>query len=61
MQNVRKLQRCFKLIVEKVYSLFKVVNDPLDKQKVRALPEHTDPKALADEFNDYYIDEVKKL
>ena len=42
-------------------ALFKVVNNLLDKQKIRVLPEHNDPKELADEFNHYYIDKVKKL
>ena len=25
------------------------------------MPEHNDPQKLADEFNDYYIDKIKKL
>ena len=41
--------------------LFNIVNNLLDKQKVRALPEHTDPRKLADEFNEYYIEKIKKL
>ena len=41
--------------------LFNVVNNLLDKRKVRILPEHTDPKELADEFNEYYIEKIKKL
>ena len=42
-------------------SLFKVVNEVLDKNKTRALPEHEDPIQLANEFNDYYIDKIVKL
>ena len=41
--------------------LFSVVNNLLDKRKVRALPEHTDPKKLADEFNEYYIEKINNL
>ena len=42
-------------------SLFKVANELLDKDKERVLPSHTDPKELANEFNEYYVDKVKKI
>ncbi len=34
--------------------LYKVVNEVLDKNKIRYLPEHEDPIQLANEFNEYY-------
>ena len=42
-------------------TLFKVVNKLLDKQRTRVLPDHTDAKQLADEFNDYYVQKIKKI
>ena len=33
----------------------------MDKTKVRILPEHDDPKKLANEFNTYYIDKIDKI
>ncbi len=41
--------------------LYKVVNEVLDKKKIRSLPEHEDPTHLANEFNEYYIDKIVKL
>ena len=42
-------------------SLFKVVDKLLDKKDERILPVHTDPVALADNFNKYYVDKIEKL
>ena len=42
-------------------SLFKIANELLDKSSQRVLPAHSDPKQLANEFNNYYIDKVKKI
>ena len=42
-------------------SLFKVVNDLLDRNKVRSLPRHTDPIQLANDFNDYYINKIEDI
>ena len=41
--------------------LFKVVNEVLDRKKIKSLPEHSDSKQLADEFNQFYIDKIVKL
>ena len=63
--SISKQQRFFSNIVEtasdKQKSLFKVVNQVLDKKADRVLPAHEDPKALANEFNHYYIDKIEKL
>ena len=42
-------------------SLFNVVNNLLDKNEVRILPEHIDPVTLANEFNEFYIKKVNDL
>ena len=42
-------------------SLFKVADKLLDKRDERILPVHTDPVALANNFNTYYIDKIDKL
>ena len=42
-------------------SLFKVVEEVLDKKDDRILPTHTDPLVLANEFNEYYIEKIDKL
>ena len=42
-------------------SLFEVVDKLLDKKDERILPVHTDPVALANEFNEYYIEKIEKL
>ena len=42
-------------------SLFAVVEKLLDKKDPRVLPTHTDPVALANNFNNYYIDKIDKL
>ena len=41
--------------------LFKVANELLDKKQEQVLPIHSDAKELADEFNKYYIDKIKKI
>ena len=41
--------------------LFKVANELLDKKQEQILPIHADAKELADEFNNYYIDKIKKI
>ena len=42
-------------------TLFKVANTLLDKNKVKILPTYSDPKELANEFNNYFIEKVKKI
>ena len=42
-------------------SLFKVANEMLDKTKVKVLPAYDDPKVLANEFNEYFVEKVKKI
>lgn len=42
-------------------SLFKVVEEMLDRKSERVLPEHTDPVELANEFNRYYVKKIEKL
>ena len=42
-------------------ALFKIANNLLDKKKVRTLPEHDNPVKLANEFNTYYIEKIKKI
>ena len=42
-------------------SLFKVVEQLQDKKSTRILPQHTDPKKLANEFNEYYVEKIDKL
>ena len=42
-------------------SLFKVVDELLNKKNEKILPAHTDPLKLANEFNDYYIEKIDKL
>ena len=63
--SVEKQEDFYAKVVEEAgndqKTLFKVVNTLLDKQNVKVLPEHTDPSKLADEFNEYYIQKIKKL
>ena len=42
-------------------SLFKIANTLLDKTKVKVLPTYTDPKQLANQFNKFYIEKVKRI
>ena len=42
-------------------SLFEVVDKVLDKTEERVLPSHTDPVALANEFNEFYVSKIEKL
>ena len=42
-------------------SLFKIANNLLDKTKVKVLPSYNDPKRLANDFNRYFVDKVKKI
>ena len=42
-------------------SLFRVANELMDKTKEKVLPFHSDPKKLANEFNEYFVDKVKKI
>ena len=42
-------------------TLFKVANELLDKNEERVLPSHTDAKALANEFNEFYVKKVEKI
>ena len=41
--------------------LFKIVNDLLDRNKMRSLPEHTDSIQLANDFNNYYIKKIDDI
>ena len=41
--------------------LFKVTNELLDKKQEQILPIHADAKVLANVFNKYYIDKIKKI
>ena len=62
---ISKQERHFSKVIDsaenKQKSLFKVVDKLLDKKDERILPVHTDPVALADNFNKYYIDKIDKL
>ena len=42
-------------------SLFNIANKLLDKNEDRVLPAHTDSSKLATEFNNFYVDKVKKI
>ena len=42
-------------------TLFKVANELLDRNKERVLPSHMDSKKLANDFNTFYIEKVKKI
>ena len=42
-------------------ALFNVVNNVLDKKKIRTLPKYDDPTKLADEFNEYYVKKISDL
>ena len=42
-------------------TLFKIANTLLDKTKVKVLPPYNDPKELANNFNHYFVDKVKKI
>lgn len=42
-------------------SLFKIANEMLDKSKNKVLPQYSDPRQLADEFNDYFVEKVCKI
>ena len=63
--SVSKQEQYYKHLIEsssnKQKSLFKIVDETLDKKAERILPAHTDAKALANEFNQYYIDKIDKL
>ena len=63
--SIAKQSSYYSKVVEEIGNdqklLFKMVNNLLDKDKVRVLPEHTDPLQLANEFNQYYIEKVDKI
>ena len=42
-------------------SLFKIANELLDKTKQKVLPSYSDAKQLANEFNQFYVNKVKKI
>ncbi|MCH2405859.1 MAG: hypothetical protein MK200_06665, partial [Nitrosopumilus sp.] len=42
-------------------SLFKIVDELLDKKKEKILPTHTDALKLANQFNDYYVEKIDKI
>ena len=42
-------------------SLFKVANELLDKNSKKVLPAHDDPKELANQFNNYFVEKIQKI
>ena len=42
-------------------TLFNIANNLLDKSKQKVLPFYSDPKILANEFNNFYINKVSKI
>ena len=42
-------------------SLFKLANEILDKNSEKILPTHEDPQQLANDFNTFFIEKVKKI
>ena len=42
-------------------SLFKIANEMLDKTKDKVLPQYSDPTQLANEFNEYFVEKVRKI
>ena len=76
LKYTQQKQRCMELTLEKQtkhYSklvkdagncqktLFKVANELLDKTEERILPHHTDSKALANEFNHFFVNKIQKI
>ena len=63
--SLTKQEKYFSSIIEssnnQQKTLFKVVNEVLDKKAERILPAHTDPVELANKFNQYYIEKIDKL
>ena len=62
--SVEKQKLYYSKLIDKASSqkdLFKVANDLLDKRKVKILPPFSDPKLLADEFNSFFIEKVKRI
>ena len=63
--SVEKKKEYFSKIVEDAgndqKTLFEVVTNLLDKKENRILPEHNDPKELANDFNHYYVTKVEDL
>ena len=43
------------------HTLFKIVNVLLDKNKTRSYPDHENPQKLAEDFNEFYIQNLKKI
>ena len=41
--------------------LFSIASEVLDRNKVKVLPEYEDPVKLANSFNEYYVDKIKKI
>ena len=42
-------------------ALFQVVENALDKKSENILPNHDDPKSIANEFNEYYVSKIDKI
>ena len=42
-------------------ALFKVANELLDKNNKKVLPTHSNPKELADKFNNYFVEKIQKI
>ena len=62
--SVDKQKLYYSKLIDKASSqkdFFKVANDLLDKRKGKILPPFSDPKLLADEFNSFFIEKVKRI
>ena len=42
-------------------TLFKIANTLMDKNECKVLPPHSDPEILANDFNNFYVDKVRKI
>ena len=43
------------------HTLFKIVNVLLDKNKTRSYPDHENLQKLAEDFNEFYVQKLKKI
>ena len=59
---VEQRQLCAEVSIDKQKEYYsKVVDDLLDRNKVRSLPRHTNPIQLVNDFNDYYINMIEDI
>ena len=42
-------------------TLFKIANTLMDKNECKVLPPHSDPEILANDFNNFYVDKLRKI